>query len=181
MSTKREKMNQTPLKLFLSLALLMSLTVCAETKVDLQQFNFKNAKQPYENIITGGQPSIQDLKALKVLGYTNIVNLRTSGEFDGFDEVTEAKKLGLKYISLEVAGASGITLDNAKKLDAILKELNGNTLVHCASSNRVGALFAVRAAAINGKSIEDALIEGKSAGLKSLYKKAESLLTELAK
>ena len=159
--------------------LLAGFVAYSSTKFELNSFSFKNAKQPYENIIAGGQPSLEDLKKLSALNIKNVVNLRVAGEFNEFNEANEVKSLGLNYVSLEIKGASGITLENAEKLDTILKSLEGDSFVHCASGNRVGALFAVRAATINGKSITDALIEGKNAGLGSLYNKTETLLSGL--
>jgi hypothetical protein len=41
-------------------------------------------------------------------------------------------------------------------------------LVHCASSNRVGAMIALRAALVDGASADAALAEGRRWGLKSL-------------
>ncbi len=147
--------------------------------VDLKSLSLKNAKQPYENIITGGQPSLADLRVLKSIGVVNIINLRTDGEFDDYDEAAEVKKLGFNYHVMPVSGRTGIILDNAKKLDELLKSADGLTLVHCASSNRVGALFAIRAASLYGKDTKQALSEGQKAGLKSLYGKTEKLLNSL--
>jgi len=148
----------------------------AVESADLSLISLKNVNQAYPNIITGGQPSVEDLTKLKAMGVKTIVNLRTSGEFNGYNEASEASKLGVNYISLEISGNSGITLENAKKFDQILNKLEGKALVHCASSNRVGALFALRAALIQGKSSEEAIIEGKRAGLKSLQHKVETLI-----
>jgi protein tyrosine phosphatase (PTP) superfamily phosphohydrolase (DUF442 family) len=153
----------------------------ASTEFNLDNLLFKNAKQPYKNIITGGQPSLKDLKTLKTLGIKNIVNLRGADEFDNFDEANEVQKLGLNYIALEIDGAAGITVENAQRLDTILNTLHGSSFIHCSSSNRVGALFAVRATVIYNKTIEVALAEGERAGLKGLYKQTKRLLTEIHK
>src|SRR5699024_12708494 len=55
---------------------------------------------------------------------------------------------------------------NARKLDTLLDEHAAMpTLVHCASGNRVGALMALRAAWVQGKSKEEALAIGRRWGL----------------
>ena len=41
-------------------------------------------------------------------------------------------------------------------------------IIHCASGNRVGALLALRANLIQGKSASEALAFGKAAGLTTL-------------
>ena len=66
---------------FLGIIFFLALTVNAGTQVDLDKFSFKNAKYPFANIITGGQPSLNDLIELKSAGVKNVINLRMSREF----------------------------------------------------------------------------------------------------
>ena len=167
--------------LFLLLMSANTATLIAGETVNLDELSMKNAKQPFEGIVTGGQPSLIDLKKLKKQGIKNIINLRGAGEFDGYDEVKETKVLGFNYITLEISSASDINIENSKKFDNLLNNLEGKTLVHCASSNRVGALFALREALIKGKSVEDAILVGKSAGLYSLEKRVKAVLNSVNK
>ena len=153
-----------------------SLYADAHSKVSVGNLSMKNAAQPFEHTITGGQPSLDDLKSLKAQGVTNIINLRGKGESVNFNESEEAKKMGFNYVSLEIANASAVSIDNAKNLAQLLNAMEGTTLVHCASSNRVGALFAIKAVVVDGKSHDQAIIEGLNAGLKSLRKKTEAVL-----
>ncbi|PCJ47498.1 MAG: hypothetical protein COA74_11375 [Gammaproteobacteria bacterium] len=168
-------------KILLSLILITSTALYAsgDKTVNLKDLSMKNAAQPYEKIITGGQPSLEDLKALKAQGVTNIINLRGLGESNNYNESEEAKKMGFNYVSLEISDASSVSIENAKKLDEILKTMQGTTLVHCGSSNRVGALFAIKAAAVDGKTHEQAIVEGLNAGMKSLRKKTEAVLATI--
>ena len=165
----------------LSMVFFASTAVYADSSVDLSGLKMKNAAQPYENIVTGGQPSAADLSLLKAQGVTNIINLRGAGESVNYNEAEEAKKLGINYVSLQIASADAVSIENAKKLDELLKANSGKTLVHCASSNRVGALFAIKAAVIDGKSHDQAMTEGLSAGMKSLRKRTEVVLSTLKK
>jgi protein tyrosine phosphatase (PTP) superfamily phosphohydrolase (DUF442 family) len=66
-----------------------------------------------------------------------------------------------------VAGAADLTAEKAQELAAAL-EGDGPALVHCASSNRVGALLALRAFYVAGASPSDALETGRRAGLSGL-------------
>ncbi len=118
-------------------------------------------------LITSGQPKADDFAALKAAGVTTIINLRPESEHADFNEAQLVQQLGLRYIHIPVAGAGDISAENAARLDAELKKLSGKTLVHCASSNRVGALFALAAAA-RGDTPEQAISAGRSAGMKSL-------------
>jgi len=138
-------------------------------------YDMSNTANPAPNLITGGQPSIDDLNKMAKEGVKTIVNLRTRGEFTKFDEKLEVEKLGMKYVLIEVDGSDGITLKNAEVLDSFLNE-GENTLVHCASSNRVGGLLAYRAFRLKGRSSEEALALGKKAGMRSTEKKVRKLI-----
>jgi protein tyrosine phosphatase (PTP) superfamily phosphohydrolase (DUF442 family) len=83
----------------------------------------------------------------------------------------------MKYISLPIGGASGVTYENASLLDETLSKIDGPVLVHCASSNRVGALLSLREK-MHGASTEEALSLGDEAGLSSLRKTVEARLSE---
>lgn len=131
---------------------------------------------PAANLLTGGQPTPADFEAMAAAGLKHVINLRPVSEDAGFDEAALAAKLGLKYTNIPVAGPQDIGDDNARKLDAAMKD-GEPTLIHCASSNRVAALLALRAAHIQGKSAEEALAFGRAAGLT----KMEPLVQELLK
>ncbi len=143
----------------------------------LDSVSFLNPKMPFENIVTGGQPSQADLALLKEEGVTTVINLRPSYEFDKFDEASAVESLGMKYVSIPVGSAKDISEDNASKLDAAIKDADGTVFVHCKSGNRVGALFSLRAYFVDGKSAEESLTLGKNAGLTSLQKKVEGVIS----
>lgn len=127
-----------------------------------------NRAEPFDGIITSGQPEADHLKALATLGYTAVIDMRTDSENRGFDEKAQLEELGMDYVLLPVSGRDGINFDNARALDRILSDHAGQkVLVHCGSSNRVGAIFALRAS-LAGDSDTEALEIGRSAGLKSL-------------
>jgi uncharacterized protein (TIGR01244 family) len=134
------------------------------------------ASQPYDTIICGGQPGLDDYALLKSAGIDNVINMRMPGEQSDFNDQEQASTAGLNYVAMPIAGEPAITLDAAKQLDDVLNTLEGNTLVHCATSNRVGALFAIRAAVIQDKPVEQALAEGQKAGLKGLADKAMAII-----
>lgn len=135
-------------------------------------------KQPASTTFAAGQPSKEQLKELKEAGIEQVINLRTEGEIN-WDEKAFVESLGMQYHALPIAGAQGITLDNAQKLAAILKDVSGEgTIVHCGSSNRVGALMALDAYAKNGGDLEAAISEGKRWGLTKLEPFVRSQLTK---
>jgi len=131
--------------------------------------NLPNAKQPSPGLLTGGQPTEADLRAAAAARYKTVINLRPSSEMAGIEESGEVESLGMHFISIPIGGAADLTEENARRLDrAIATSESMPVIIHCASGNRVGALLALRANLIQGKSASEALAFGKAAGLTTL-------------
>lgn len=121
------------------------------------------------SVYTGGQPSETEFKGLGRTGFQRVIDLRPPSEDRGFDEARAAALQKLEYVCLPIESEADLTLSKVKQLDALLADPAAPmTLVHCGSSNRVGALFALRAAWIKGATLEIALSDGRSAGLTGL-------------
>ncbi len=137
----------------------------------------RNAKTPAPGVLTGGQPTPEQLEQAAKAGYHTVVNLRGKGEGDGWDEAAAARELGLEYVAIPIASAEDLTEENARRLAEILDDPERRPMiVHCASGNRVGALFALEAFLVDGKSGETALQIGLDAGLTSLREVMEAKL-----
>lgn len=121
--------------------------------------------QPQPGLYTYGQPTAQHLQQARDAGITTVIDLREAGEQRGYDQQAAAEALGLRYVRLPVAGRAGINADNARALHQILGQHSGPVLLHCATSNRAGALLALRAARQQGLPASDALQLGQTAGL----------------
>ena len=153
------------------LSLLLSLLLAAEAFA-----GDATLRQPRPDLITAGQPSAQQLRDAAANGVTTVIDLRKPDEDRGYDEAALAEQLGLRYVRLPIAGAGDITDANARALDRLLKQDGGKTLLHCASSNRAGALLSLIEARINGASVDDALKLGRDAGMTSLEPAARAAL-----
>ena len=118
----------------------------------------------------GGQPTPEHLAELGRQGVRTVVNLRAPGEPTGYDEAEEASRLGLRYVALPIAGADDLDLERVREFGRVLDEArrDGGVLIHCASSNRAGALVALDECLNRGRPLEDALERGRAAGLTSL-------------
>ncbi len=125
-------------------------------------------------VYVGGQPSRSDFAALKEAGIDTIINMRMGGELD-YDEGPLVEELGMRYVSIPVAGPIGMTIENADLLDTALVD-GEQVLVHCASANRVGGLFAIRAFKAGGISVDKAITLGKQHGLASLEPRIRQVL-----
>ena len=134
-------------------------------------------REPLPGLYTAGQPEATDWQAIRAKGVRTVVNLRTPGELQGRDEAAEVRAAGMRYVQIPVAGADGITPDNARALHAALAPAHGGgVLVHCASGNRAGALLGLEQAEFDGASKDDALALGRKAGMTSTEAKLRQVL-----
>ena len=131
-------------------------------------------------LCTGGRPAPEHLAKAADLGVKVVVNLCPPAESLGFDEAAVVASLGMSYVNIPVAGAGDLTPANVALLAAAL-EGHGEqhrALLHCASGNRVGAMLALKAKQIDGKSTAEALDIGRAAGLKGLEPVVMQLLAD---
>jgi protein tyrosine phosphatase (PTP) superfamily phosphohydrolase (DUF442 family) len=133
-------------------------------------------REPWPGIITAGQPSREEFEVLRDAGVRTVVNLRVPSERGTQDEPEWMEELGLEYISLPVKGAEGLNEEVARELDQVLETTGRPILVHCGSSNRVGAVFALRAFHVDGKSPEEALEIGLASGVTRLESTVREML-----
>jgi len=128
-----------------------------------------NGRQPSPDLLTGGQPTLEQFQALDELGYTTVINLRSEAEMtDAVAGRDEVEALGMKYVFIPVASPADLSRDNVQLFADALSAADGPTVVHCASGNRVGAMFALKAYYLDGVPPEKALEIGLASGLTSL-------------
>ncbi len=156
-------------------AFLFALATSAVADSDRSAWKYRF--EPADGITAAGQPQEDGLKELAENGYAAVIDLRTAGEDRGMDEQGIVENLGMEYVALPISGRGAINFANANRLDRILSNYNQPVLVHCGSSNRVGALLALREK-INGADNEDALVFGRSAGMTSLEDTVKARLAE---
>ena len=110
-----------------------------------------------------GQPSAMALQGLKRMGFRTVVNLRTEKEGPA-DERAVVEAQGLRYVSIPIAPDT-FSLADVEAVEKVLDDPSaGPVLLHCASSNRVGGVWAVIQAR-KGKGLDEALAAGREAGL----------------
>ena len=130
--------------------------------------NVPNLCSPQPDLLACGLPSEQDLQDAAKKGIKTIVNLCPVEETPPSEPglVTE---LGMAYVNIPVRGPQDLTKEAAQQLASIMDDCSNHPLlVHCRSSNRVGALIALKEYWFSGKSAEEALQQGRKAGLTML-------------
>lgn len=131
-----------------------------------------------EDHYASGQPTPAHLAELAREGVRTVINLRAPEEPMEYDEAAEAARLGLRYVTLPIGGAADLDRDRVREFGQALDEARreGGVLIHCATSNRVGAMVALDEALNRGCPLDAALERGRAAGLTAL----EPAVVELA-
>jgi uncharacterized protein (TIGR01244 family) len=121
-----------------------------------------------EKIFLAGQPSAADLElAKKQEGIKTVINLRMPDELD-WDEAGRLKDLGITYHHLPFRTPDSLKDEIFTKSRKVLSDKKSHpVLLHCASANRVGAVWLVHRVLDDKVSYEKALEEAKKVGLKS--------------
>lgn len=139
------------------------------TKLNTELMSKEPGVLPGSGIVTSGQPDEVAFRNIAGAGYSTVIDMRAADEDRGLEEQRIVEALGMTYLLFPIADKEDISFAKAAELDEILTGLDGPVLVHCASGNRVGAMFALRAKN-NGASSVDALAIGKAAGMTRLTK-----------
>lgn len=118
-------------------------------------------------VYLAGQPSQDDFRIAKKGGLKTVINLRTQPELT-FDEAAHLKSLGIEYHHVPFRSPETLT---DKVFDSVCKVLNEEknhpVMVHCASANRVGAVWLAHRVLDADVKYEDALKEAEAVGLRT--------------
>ncbi len=157
-----------------TLAVALSLlSACAQPEpaaapTPVAPLGLPNEARPAPGLFTSGQPTEAQLAALPAAGVATVIHLRPSTEKGTGWEEAKAKDVGVTFVRLPIDGAKDVNEANARKLAELLASAKGPVLLSCGSSNRCGALLALKAFYVDGKSKDEALAFGRSGGLKAL-------------
>jgi protein tyrosine phosphatase (PTP) superfamily phosphohydrolase (DUF442 family) len=126
-----------------------------------------NACQILPNVVTGGQPTADQLKALKAAGGDIVLDLRDPMEPRPVDEAALVRELGMDYVNIPVRAGS---LDDTT-LEQILTVLRGagdrTVFFHCGSGSRVGGALIPYFILDQGLEEQDAVDQAMRVGLRS--------------
>ncbi len=126
-------------------------------------------------LLLASQPSPEDLRLAKEKGIQRLISLRGPNETD-WDEAAIAKKLGMEFIRIPITRPDDLTAERFDQLRKLLLEGHKKpTLLHCASANRVGAVWLPHRVLDEQVPLEKALQEAEEIGLRSPALKSKSL------
>lgn len=147
-----------------ALALLFGTGLAAAAGIP-EKLDAPNYKRLSPSLAVSGKPSKEALASLREAGFRTAVDLRQPTE--GVSSAREAVEAqGLKFVSVPVS-PNTFSLEDVKKVEAVLKDqAAAPVFLFCSSSNRVGGAIAV-IEYLRGRSKDEAIAEGKKAGLRS--------------
>lgn len=167
-------------RLILSLLILPIIACAGDDEVPFgdqvnQSIVNYNRTTPY--IATSGNLDEESgVQHVKELGFRSILDLRTPPE--GVEaERQQAESNGLKYLNISVGKEAPPKEDLDRFQQWVENSDNYPTLVHCASANRVGSLWAMYRLR-KGIPLDEAILEGRTIGMKE---SRESHVVEFAK
>jgi protein tyrosine phosphatase (PTP) superfamily phosphohydrolase (DUF442 family) len=136
-----------------------------------------NARMPIASLLTAGQLTQEQFDGLAASGFKNFISLRLPEEAGAGWEEDHAPTVSATFTRVPVAGGAGLNRENVEELARLLEAAGAEgTVLYCASSNRVGALLALKAAWIDGVAPEEALQLGRAAGMTRLESNVPELL-----
>jgi uncharacterized protein (TIGR01244 family) len=118
-------------------------------------------------VACGGATETAALDGLKQDGFKAVINLRQASEKGAnIDENrARAEALGLKYIHIPFNGSAPENKTFDDFLTAVADKSNHPVYIHCASANRVGAVWLAKRVLQDGWAVEKAAEEAHAIGL----------------
>lgn len=137
----------------------------------------QNARMPIQSVVTAGQLTEAQFDGLVAAGFKNFISLRLASEGGAGWEESHASTVGATFTRLPIAGSEGLTQANAEELARLLEAAGTEgTVLYCGSSNRVGALLALKAHWVDGASADESLALGRAGGMTRLEPAVVQLL-----
>jgi len=137
----------------------------------------RNAEMPIDQLVTAAQPTQKQLDGLVAAGFQHFISLRPSDEDGAGWEESHAAEAAIDFERLPISGAADLTRENVDALAQLLASTGDEpTVLYCGSSNRVGALLALKAHWVDGASAEEAFALGQRAGMTRLAEPVRELL-----
>lgn len=152
-------------------------TGCTSTPVSQQNLTGATPVEPWDemaflardgSVYFASQPSAEGFREADGAGIATVVNIRTDAELETlpFNEVETVDALEMEYVSIPVSPET-FSVEDVDLLAAVLEQTDQPVLIHCASSNRVGGLWAAYLHRYRFVPLDEAIEAGRAAGLRT--------------
>jgi uncharacterized protein (TIGR01244 family) len=120
-------------------------------------------------VMCGGATTNEAFPELKRQGFASVINLRRESEPGADVAASRAAAIGagLKYVHVPVDPAKPDEAAVKAFLAAISEPANQPMYIHCASANRVGAMWLIKRVLLDGWDVDRATAEATAIGLTS--------------
>jgi uncharacterized protein (TIGR01244 family) len=120
-------------------------------------------------IACGGATTPEAVPELKKMGYASIVNMRLANETGANveGEGAAAKAAGIKYFHIPFSGSAPDPAVADEFLKTIAMPENNPAYIHCASGNRVSAMWMIKRMVVDHWDADKAYAEANALGLTS--------------
>lgn len=120
-------------------------------------------------LIVGPQPSEADLLALRERGVGTVINLRSNAEVTDaertpFDQPALLRELGMRSEHIALGGSDGYSPADVEAFGALMRSVDGDVLLHCASGGRARSMWQAWLISKRGYSAEEADAIARSLG-----------------
>ena len=118
-------------------------------------------------VACAGATPADAMPALKQLGFTSVINFRAAEEEGANIEASKmaAEQAGLTYIHIPFRAPTAEIAEEF--LEVIADTSNQPVYIHCASANRVGAMWYIKRVKQDGWDTDRAMAEAETIGLRS--------------
>jgi uncharacterized protein (TIGR01244 family) len=155
------------MKALTTLLVVLLLTTAAMARQNLP--GAANYTRVDATVACGGATSADAFPELKRQGFAAVINLRQSTEpgadIEGSTRAAEAAGLRYLHIPLSASDPQDAAVDAF--LAALRDPQNSPVYIHCASANRVGAVWLVKRMLVDGWDEQKAATEAETIGLRS--------------
>lgn len=146
---------------------LLAASACSDATTEPLALDLANFRVLEGTVVGGGQVDVNQFPAMAEDGYSLVVNLRREGEPFPENEGELAQAAGMNYLHIPLSGGDLVGAHAVQLAAALDAHGDGNVLIHCASGNRVGALWGLHVAVRDGLSADEGVQTARDAGMRS--------------
>lgn len=119
------------------------------------------------DVYLAGQPAVEDIAAMRAKGVVRVISLRVPDE-EPFNEASAIEAAGIDFTRIGFIGAGELTDEIFDQVRAALNDEQQRPVVlHCASANRVGAVWLAHRVLDDGLPLDQSIEEARTIGLRS--------------
>ncbi|MCA8981376.1 MAG: hypothetical protein H6831_12915 [Planctomycetes bacterium] len=129
----------------------------------------------YGDVWFAAQPSAADLALFQERGVRTVLDIRHDAETPELDERAIVEGLGMRYVYVPWNGPAELNDAIFDELRDVLATAERPLLFHCASANRVGAIWLAYRALDDGLPLDEARAEAATIGMRTPEYEAKAL------